>query len=769
MKATFLEAEVPLTKTFYMRDGKVEKQGHPWVIDVTSHVEEFKDIQELHALLVAHAAKGHSFLKGNVVRDLVKESRAGTTNPSEETEVLLLDIDGIKGVDTVEQILSHLNLAGTDYIVQYSSSMGVVPNRGMSAHVFMLLHERQAPAILKQYLMQWNLNVPLLKQNLGLTRTYNALRWSLDITTCQSDKLIYIAPPICKDGVEDAFQGDRIALVSGKRTRVVLPAPFPNAEANQQAQQEELNRLRKAMGLKERPKTSFKTSGRTEYMVSPDRAVVTGKKVDKDFVHLNLNGGDSWAYYHPVGNPTYIRNFKNEPVYRTQDLVPDYWAEVKESMLEAKPDAEGRVFLAFRDFHTSTYYNGVWVPKSGTLRLAVAKGKEQLQDFLAGNGQPVPDNVPDWDVRFDPDNPVVVDLENRVLNTYQPSVYMRMKPRRVTEMPPYARRIILHALGGDEAVLEHFLNWLAVIVQHRKPAETAWVLHGTQGTGKGLVLSQILRPIIGMDYVVTKRMRELDSQFNGYLEKAFIVWVDEAEQTDFKGKRATLNADLKHFASETRISIRKMHMQAYEITSYASWIFASNMNHIIDIDIEDRRFNVAVYQPLKIFPPDGKERFDERRLQDELVDVYNYLMTRDADREVARVPLNNPAKQKMVQLNRASIDVAADAILSGNLDFFWEQMHQGEIDSLPRFDQDRARAYTALIKKFAVDEPSSILREELQLMLEYTIGGMPTTPVKFSSLLKHHRLTIQPVSRGGETKRGIPVKWKVKPEWKERK
>jgi hypothetical protein len=40
-------------------------------------------------------------------------------------------------------------------------------------------------------------------------------------------------------------------------------------------------------------------------------------KMERGFVYFNLNGGDSWAYYHPIDNPTFIRNFKGEPMYRT--------------------------------------------------------------------------------------------------------------------------------------------------------------------------------------------------------------------------------------------------------------------------------------------------------------------------------------------------------------------------------------------------------------------------------------------------------------------
>lgn len=762
MKATFLEAEVPLTKTFYLENGKIEKMGHPRIMDYTSHEENFETIEELAAHLQAHAAKGHCFLKGNVVRPLVKEPRAGTTNPNEDTELLLGDIDGIKGGDSIAQILAQLKLDGVDHIVQYSSSMGVLPGRGMSAHVFMLLEKKFAPAILKQYLIQWNLTIPLLQQNLGLTRTYNALRWSLDITTCQNDKLIYIAPPLLKDGIKDNFEGDRIALVKGTKRRLALPEPFPNAELNAERTQEKLNELRKQMGLKERPKTSMRTKGSVEYMAKPDRAVVTGVREKGEWTHLNLNGGDSWGYYHPTANPEFIYNFKNEPTYKTSELLPEYWAEVKGRMAEVRPDAEGRVFLAFRDFRTAQYYNGIFSEKTGQMvKFAVAKSEKQLHDFLTQHGQPYGEYVPDGSVIFDPHSEKVVDVESMTVNTYQPSIYMRLKPRRVDKVPPTIMRLIRHAVGNDDEVVEHFLNWLAVIVQFKCMTGTAWVFHGRTGTGKGLLLKAVLRPLLGQSNVVTKRIREIDSQFNGYMEGAFLVWVDEAEQNDFNTKGA-MNADIKNFITESPVSIRRMHTMPYEVPNYANWILSSNKGHIIQIDPEDRRFNVGIYQDQKLEITDA----EIRQLDDELVDFYHYLMSRDADRNVARTPLNNQAKRTMVALNQATIDVASEAVRTGDLEFFWNAMPQCPIEDLPRPDQPRAEAYVKLVRDIAQSERTTLLRDELHQLLEYTIGGMPRSPMKFTSLLKHHKLNIAPVSRDGKSYRGIHVKWTVKPEWK---
>jgi len=763
MKATFLQADVPLTKTFYREGDEIKKIGHPSVRNYTSHEVKYKNLEELTKHFKHYADLNYCFLKGNLIKQLVQESRAGTTDPNQMTQLICFDLDGIKSVSDIPQYTEQTGLKNVDYIVQYSSSMGIIPEKGLSAHVFMLLDQPYAPAVLKQYLIRMNLSIPLLRSNLGLTATYNALRWSLDITTCQNDKLIYIAPPIVKGDLEDTFKGERIQFVKGKHRYLALPQPFPNAETNREQAEEALNKLREDMGLSRRTKTVTKTHANVEYMAKPDQAVVTGIKVKEDFTYLNLNGGDSWGYYHPTNNPTFIFNFKNEPTYKTSELLPDYWKDAKEAITETKPDAKGRVFLAFRDFRTSAYYNGIFYPDKNKLTIAQAKSESQLRHFLAQYNQPFGEYIPDWELIFDPRSPTIVDSEKQVVNTFKATEYMLMKPKKILEVPPTIRKVLFHMVGDDEDLLEHLLNSLAVMWQYRVKTGTAWVFHGVEGTGKGLFFNNILRPLFGMNQVVGKRIREIDSGFNGYAEHAMVLWIDEAEQSDFKDN-GMMNADLKNYVTEPKLSIRRMYTDHYEADNYMTVFLASNKGHVIRIDITDRRFNVCRYQENALII--SQEEIDQMAI--ELVDFAHYLSTRVADRDMARKPMNNEAKRTMIELNRTAIDMASDAINSGNLEFFWNQMPQVNILKIPSDQRGEAEAYIALVKHIVAEEPKCLLREELYTLLKYTVGNIPSTPIKFTSMVKHHRLAIGPVRRNGTLYRGIKTNWKIKPEWKEK-
>lgn len=751
MKATFLSATVPLTKTFELENGELKKISHPRIIDVTSYEENFETVEELYEQIRNHAEKGHSFLKGNVTRPLESESRAGSTNSTAPTQILLLDFDGLREISDIEQPIKALGLSKIDRIDQFSSSMGIVPDRGLSAHVFMLLDRPWPPAMLKQWLISKNLSIPLFRNNLALTRTNNALRWGLDVTTCQNDKLIYIAPSIIGQDIKDSFKGERIRIVKKQlRTADLADSVTPSAEANRIEVEKVLNELRAKAGLPERKKVSFKTLHSVEYMTKPDQAVVTDVKTERGFTYLNINGGDSWAYYHPENNPDFIYNFKSEPVYKTSELLPDYWKERRKEIDIPKLDTEGKLYLAVRDFKTACYWNGVWNSKTKELEFQQARSKDQLIDYLTQYDQRVPAAIPDWNVIFDPQSNKVVDLETKTINRFVISPYLTGSHKKVLVVPSTIKQIIFNAVGSDEVVFEHFMNTLACIAQYRKKSETCWVFHGIEGTGKGMMLNHILKPIFGHSYVSPIRMRQLDSQFNDFMERCLILWIDEAKFATHKDSDIIIG-DLKNYVTEPTIRIRKMYTPSYEARNYTTIIMVANEGSIIYIPPGTRRFNVGVYQTKKL--ENGEELV--KNIPSELQNFTDYLFTRTADEEVARTALNNSARDLLINEGQTALDQATAALREGNLKFFEDlapQMHLKPGASLGVARDIISGAYLALLSQIKAGKKQTLLREEIQLILEYVVGGIPTAPHKFTSLIKHHKLILK-------DGKNLEVKW----------
>lgn len=762
MDVFFLSADKPIVKSYELGpQGELIKHSYPFVYEVTSHEEHPTNLQGLAALMQKYAKQGRCMVKGKLQRPLVSESRKGSTDTDEKTDWICLDLDGIEGYQTVDLFLEAIGCGDTEYVVQWSSSMGIENTAGFRCHIFMRLVQPTHPQILKHWLQDLNLRV--LDSQLELTKTGNSLRWPLDVTTCQNDKLLYVAPPKLGPGIKDPFPGNqRINYVPKSRQLLALPYPIPTRDALRDRIDKKVQELRVANNLPKRKSSKYKFTGSVEYMTNPDSAVITEMKTERGFVYFNLNGGDSWAYYHPEDNPNFIFNFKGEPAYKTEDLLPEYWARLQQAASTYQPNSQGLIYLAFRDFKTSNYFNGFYDTNTDKLELAMAKSESQLRQFMKQHGQTLGDFIPDWDLVWNPHNPNVVDPTKNELNTYRPSdFFLIARLPHVTNVPPTIKKVIDHVLGHDSATIDHFLNWLACIVQYQTRTGTAWVWQGTQGTGKGVLFHQIITPLLGEVNVVSKRMEELESEFTGYMENKFVVFIDEIEagRSLYHSK---VTAKLKNLIVEPTISIRRMYTPAYMATNFASMIFASNKPASVEIAPDDRRFNVGPYQTLPIQLTATEVDVD---IPAELTDFFAFLKQYKADPDRARKPLISAARSTLIDISRTAIDTVSDALLSGNLEFFWEHLTTMKNVSSNPITNMKYTAFRELIVDLVNTQDPKLTRDDLFTIMEWCVGGMPQSPHKFTALLKHHRIHLTQIWKNNRNVRGIDVAWQTDPTW----
>ncbi|MBS0453987.1 MAG: hypothetical protein JSS14_22015 [Proteobacteria bacterium] len=759
-----MQASVPLTKAYFVDSaGTVSKTPYPFVWEFTSIEAACSNLTQLTQLLKLHASKGHCLLKGTAARPLVNESRAGSTNTNDSTEFLVLDLDGLPDTHagkplTVDLFLAAMGLSDISYVIQWSASYGI-ENKKLRAHIFMLLDKPYPAPVLKQWLIQKNFEVPLLETNLGLTKTGNALSWPLDISACQNDKLIYIAPPTLK-GIKDPLgTAARINLVKRKRDTFALNGQVHNIEKNKALIHAKIAELRKNAGLPPK-KVTYKVIGSTEVMLKPDEGTISEMKTERGFVYFNLNGGDSWAYYHPENNPDYILNFKGEPAYLTKELLPDYWAQI--TAAPTRTSSTGLMYLAFCDPSTSAYWRGTYDSATDYLDIKTARSETQLRDFAKQYGLRLGDFVPEWDLSFDPHDNVRVDPSNRTINMFQPSAYMKATPKKGVKCPKTIYKVIDNALGSDKAITDHFINWLAFIVQQRDRTKTAWILHGVPGTGKGIMMNNILRPIFGQAHTAARRMEELDEKYNQFMGQSFIVFVDEVQTKALRNERGVM-AKLKNFITEEYVPVREMYATAKEARNYTNWIFASNMADPVAIDKDDRRFNVAKYQKNKLIITDAELDAIEKELQA----FHDYLLYYPMDMDKARTVLQTEDRETLISISESSVDTVANAMLQGDFSFFLDQLPADKAHERNALMKNKVEDYRDTLKTLMTrTDPNgrcNASREELRTVFDFVVGNMPTSPNKFTSLLKHHRIHMEAVWIADplhpKTARGIKLEW----------
>jgi hypothetical protein len=778
MNLIFLQASTPLTKTYTKTSsGEITKSPYPLVWEFTSHSEPCKNLSDMERLLKSHSQLGHCLLKGSLSRPLVRESRAGSTDSSGTTEWLVLDLDGLpETIDvlspsgqsrstplTIDLFLAEIGLSDISYLVQWSASYGISDQR-IRAHVFMMLDKPYAAPLLKQWLIQKNHEIPLLSESMELTKTGNSISWPLDISACQNDKLIYIAPPTLKGLKDPMAKTQRINLVKRRHDKLSLVGTTINTTTkNKELTHKRVAKLREVNGLPQR-KFTYKIVGSQEVMLKPDEAVITEMKTERGFVYFNLNGGDSWAYYHAEDSPDYIHNFKGEPSYLTKELLPDYWQQLTGTGNSTRTSSNGTMYLAFLDRATGTYWRGTYDPSVDLLDITPAKNETQLRHFAKQYGVPMGDFVPEWDLAFDPQDVVRVDASSRTVNKFQPTTYMLNAASKAPKaIPKLIHRVMFNALGSDQETMDHFINWLATIVQTRDRTRTAWVLHGTQGTGKGILTSDILRPLFGA-HVASRRMEELNEKYNHFMESSFLVFVDEVQTKALQNERGVI-AKLKNFITEPMVPIRAMYANATEVRNYTNWIFMSNMPDPISIDKEDRRFNVGKYQPNKLQITDA----EVKSIPNELQAFYNYLVNYPADYDQAATVLKSEDRDTMISIGESSIDTVGSALIEGNFMFFIEQLPTDNSHVRNAMTANRVEDYTTVLKALAqrtqANGVCAIGREELRTLFDFAIGGMPVSPNKFTSLLKHHRIHLEAVWVNNKTVRGVRTTWKDAPQF----
>jgi hypothetical protein len=224
-------------------------------------------------------------------------------------------------------------------------------------------------------------------------------------------------------------------------------------------------------------------------------------------------------------------------------------------------------------------------------------------------------------------------------------------------------------------------------------------------------------------------------------------------------------SDLKNLITEPFISIRKMYHQSYEVPNFASFIFASNQPDPVTLDPNDRRFNFGNYQEHQL----EITAAEIVQLEEEIQPFVDYMMSREADLERAYTVLKTAEREYRIQTSMTSLDLVAGAILEGDFAALWDSLPVdpmlGEVNKTGLRGELMKRVLEPVLLEDLTK--SKLSRDDLFTIFDYTVGNMPTSPHKFTSLLRHHRIQTQRLRIGENLVYGIAVEWKIDPEWRE--
>jgi hypothetical protein len=401
-------------------------------------------------------------------------------------------------------------------------------------------------------------------------------------------------------------------------------------------------------------------------------------------------------------------------------------------------------------------YNGFYDHDRDDLELYMARRTQDAINFLAEYNIEL-ESLPTYRLTHSPHfKGPRVNTEKKEINLY---IHSELEKNHEvnTRQTPIIDKVIEHVLGTNN--VRPFINWLAYIIQTKKASGTGWVFHGSQGTGKGILFHRIIRPLIGHRNAVQMRTANFEDSYNGFLESANIVNVDEVDIPQSR-KDQQIMADIKNYMTEPTISIRKMYANVVEVPNRTNWIFSSNKRNPIIVEMTDRRFNIADYQinPLLI----SEQEIDT--ITTELPALMHHLLIYPVDERQAQTATITEAKVDMQALSETSVDEIANALILGQARVLHSYC-ENDKDVVNLDQKIMIQHYNRLIKEVVCDGRDRFTREELRVIFEATVGHVPSTPAKFTKYLRHHGLKVGVNRIDGIPQRGITVDWHDGIEW----
>jgi putative DNA primase/helicase len=141
---------------------------------------------------------------------------------------------------------------------------------------------------------------------------------------------------------------------------------------------------------------------------------------------------------------------------------------------------------------------------------------------------------------------------------------------------------------GDDEAAEYVMNWLAHLIQHvGVKMHTVLVIKGAPGCGKSSIVDMIGRIIGKQSYSQMSSVDDLTGRFQSdTIATNLLTFLDEAT---FGGDKRQA-AQLKCIISETTRRFEQKNVNSISIANHANFIFASNFDHIVSVEHNDRRF-----------------------------------------------------------------------------------------------------------------------------------------------------------------------------------
>lgn len=257
-------------------------------------------------------------------------------------------------------------------------------------------------------------------------------------------------------------------------------------------------------------------------------------------------------------------------------------------------------------------------------------------------------------------------------------------------------------VNNDEKGFKYVLTWLAQLIQQPDVMEgVALIFKSEQGAGKNIFFDWFGRYVAGHKYYFsTSDPKMLFDRFAIGLKNKLLINYDETS-----GKDTFSNSDrLKFLITQPQITYEQKGFTPIEINNYARWIFTSNNNTPLKIEVSDRRF--VAFECSSKYVKNGSN-------DDECTTYFDNLYTNLKDVNVAHAFYNY-----LMNYDISAINLRTDRVITEYYDdlksinvplearFLEELLYKNKGDAIVKFKA------TSLYKQFGEYLDSSNVRNK---------------------------------------------------------
>jgi len=232
------------------------------------------------------------------------------------------------------------------------------------------------------------------------------------------------------------------------------------------------------------------------------------------------------------------------------------------------------------------------------------------------------------------------------------------------KIPKLINKLLDSLFENDIEAKDYFIQWLAYIVQTGKRSGVAWGFFGASGTGKGLMVDVIMRLLGINNCSINVSDTSLQSDFNSYLESKQFVHLNEIAG-DFHSRHGVAGK-IKAMISDPFMMLNTKGVSEYVIPNFANVILNSNKPNPIEIDIDDRRWNMIIANTPLISLDWFTQGVTGDKILEESMKFGNYLMNLELNFKMAtHIMPKSIAKENVIAQTTNPLQELGNYVKSG--------------------------------------------------------------------------------------------------------